>query len=114
MTKQVSKNVKRVSQVLGQPRKAASVAGVAQKGQHVGDHVTNKGSTGYRGEPLFGGASFNSGVALGNEVASKTQCGPGGSRTVMKSGSQGQQGAPRFGDPMPMTKGDLTKLDWKR
>jgi hypothetical protein len=39
-------------------------------------------------------------VALGNSVAASTVCGPGGSRSVMPSGGQGQHG-PVAGKPAP-------------
>jgi hypothetical protein len=40
------------------------------------------------------------GVDLGNKVAARTVCGPGGSREVSKSGSQ-QQWGPVAGTPKP-------------
>ena len=98
----------------GSQRERANKTGVAQLGQRQGDHITEHGSTGYGGVPIFdGGAAYKS--ELGNAKAEATVCGPGGSRTVMRSGSQGTQGAPASGSPMPASnKGDLTRLDWKR
>jgi hypothetical protein len=67
-------------------------AGVGQIGQSQGDHITNKDSTGYRGERLHHDRNFQP-VKFGNEVAlnvGKGGCGTG--RTIYKTGSQGQQG----------------------
>jgi hypothetical protein len=83
-----SKNVVRKPVRTGAGAKAAHKAGVAQLGQHVGDHVTKSGATGYRGEPLYGGAGYNP-VKYGNEVALNVGGGGAGKgRTVYKSGSQ--------------------------
>jgi hypothetical protein len=86
MSRQVSKNVKKTSVRTGQQPKAKVVAGVAQYGQAQGNHVTEQGSTGYGGVSSFGGTGFP--TKHGNTVAVETVCGPGGSRTVHKSGSQ--------------------------
>jgi hypothetical protein len=76
---------------------------VAQLGAHVGDHITNKASTGYRGEPLVRGSGYSPPVGPTDNVAA---CGVGGGRTVMKSGSQGMTGQPDRGMPgLPSTKG---------
>jgi hypothetical protein len=77
--------------------------GVAQLGQHVGDHTTNRpGSSGYRGEPLHQDRSFQP-VKFGNEVAlnvGKGGCGTG--RTLYgQSGSQGTHGSVNPGNPPP-------------
>jgi len=63
---------------------------VSQLGNKVGSH-TRQGDTGYRGEVFHTGKSFQP-TPFGNEIAARTTCGPGGSRTVYASGSQGQQG----------------------
>jgi hypothetical protein len=84
----------------GQQKKRTIPAGVAQIGQRQGNHITERGSTGYGGVDLFAGQGYPS--KLGNRVAVETTCGPGGSREVMKSGSQGLQGAPNPGNPMPV------------
>jgi hypothetical protein len=71
-------------------------AGVSQIGEAVGSHATNKADTGYRGDPVHGSfrpSGSPGGVKLGNEVAAATKAGPGGSREILKSGSQGLQGA---------------------
>ena len=104
-----SRNVKRVDQRLGKGAKAINHAGVAEIGIRVGDHVTEQGSTGWGGVGVFStGPGFNK-APYGNAVAASPQCGPGGSRSVSKPGSQGVHGevdrgnansAPRFGDVM--------------
>jgi hypothetical protein len=66
-----------------------------------GDHVTRGGSSGYRGDPLHSGRSFQP-VKFGNEVAlnvGKGGCGTG--RTIYKTGSQGTQGTTNPGNPRP-------------
>jgi hypothetical protein len=81
---------------------SARPAGVAQIGNSVGDHVTNRaGSTGYRGEKLHNPERNFQPVKLGNEVA--LNVGPGGcgtGRTLYgQSGTQGQYGS--GGPPKP-------------
>jgi hypothetical protein len=83
----------------GAAREHIHPGGVAQLGQKVGDHTRN-GSTGYRGEPLDGPKQPIS-VKLGNEVAKATVAGPGGSRTVMRTGAQGLHGSADPGKPTP-------------
>jgi hypothetical protein len=85
-----------------------------QIGLALGSHVTGdrRRDTGYRGEPLHGGkrpAGGPGGVKLGNELAAKTVCGPGGSRGVMPSGSQGQQGSVA-GSPRPAGRDILSEF----
>jgi hypothetical protein len=99
MARQVARNVVRKPVRTGAARQAAHVPGVAQQGQHVGSHATNKGDTGYKGEPLFKGQGYPS--RLGNEVAATTQCGVGGSRTIAKTGSQGTHGSVNSGQSTP-------------
>jgi hypothetical protein len=78
----------------------------------VGDHVTGKGATGYKGETLYNrSAPTFDPVRYGNAVSATTQCGPGGSRTVYKTGSQGVQGNPNPGNPMA---GGDPLAPWKR
>jgi hypothetical protein len=79
--------------------------GVAQLGQHTGDHTTNRpGSSGYRGEPLHNNRNFNP-VKFGNELAQNVgKGGPGTGRTLYgQSGSQGCHGQPAAGNPRPNT-----------
>ncbi len=95
-----SKNVVRKEVRTGSPRQQGHPGGVAQIGAHVGSHATNKGNTGYRGEPIFKGPANS--VPLGNEVAAKTVCGPGGSRDIYKTGFQQTHGAVVVaGNPAP-------------
>src|SRR6516165_6923076 len=75
----------------GQQKKRTIPAGVAQIGQRQGNHFTHGGSSEYGGVNLFGGQGYPS--KLGNRAAVETNCGPGGSREVMKTGSQGLQGS---------------------
>ena len=75
-------------------------AGTAQIGIMWGDHVTNKGARGYTGERLHNDKAFQP-TKFGNEIAADTQCGPGGSRKVYASGSQGTQGSVNPGNPRP-------------
>ena len=100
------KNVVQKPVKTGAGAMAAHKGGVAQLGQHTGDHTTNRpGSSGYRGEPLFAGRGYNP-TQYGHAIAAKTGCGPGGSREVQKTGSQGQHGAPDRGMPgLPSTRG---------
>jgi hypothetical protein len=85
----------------GAPRQHVQKASVAQLGQMQGDHVTDrKGSTGYTGVGLIGPKHPIS-EPLGNEVAAKTVCGPGGSRTIYKTGFQQTHGQPAQGNPTP-------------
>jgi hypothetical protein len=97
-----SNKVVEVKQNLGQSRRGVTPGYVSQLGNKVGDHYTNApgGSTNYRGEKFHDGRTGIS-VPLGNEVAARTVCGPGGSREVMRSGSQGMQGSPAPGNPPP-------------
>src|SRR6516165_10841870 len=87
--------------------------GVAQLGQHTGDHTTNRpGSSGYRGEPLHNNRSFQP-VPFGNEVAvnvGKGGCGTG--RTLYgQAGSQGTHGATNPGDPRPNPRRDALEQE---
>jgi hypothetical protein len=93
-----SKNVTRPKMRQGAPRQHVHPGGVAQQGQHVGNKAMNQKGTSYRGEPLFAGAGYRS--ELGNAVAARTECRPGGSRTVMKTGSQQVHGPVDPGQPL--------------
>jgi hypothetical protein len=87
-----SKNVVRKPVKTGAGAKAAHLGGVSQLGNKVGDHITNKSGTGYRGDPLFAGPGYNP-SKYGNEVALNVGAGgPGKGRTVMPCGGQGQHG----------------------
>jgi hypothetical protein len=85
-----SNKVVRKGQRLGQRQEKVHVPQTNRMGAKYGDHVTEAkgGDTNYRGEsPLFREKYGN--VKLGNQVSQETSCGPGGSRKVMGSGSQG-------------------------
>jgi hypothetical protein len=84
----------------GAERRHIQKAGVAQLGQMQGSHVTDGGDTGYRGIGLVGPKHPIS-EPLGNEIAARTVCGAGGSREVMKTGSQGVHGNVERGNPKP-------------
>ena len=87
-----------------EPRsRAQNPSAVAQLGEHVGDHVTNRGSTGYRGEPLVRGAGYNTPVGPTNMALQ----GPGaGKNAIMPAGGQGCHGQPAQGaEGLPSTKG---------
>ena len=94
-----SKNLVHKPVRTGAERRHIQKAGVAQLGQMQGSHVTHGGDTGYRGIGLIGPKHPIS-EPLGNEVAAKTVCGPGGSRTIYKTGFQTQTGAANPGQPM--------------
>jgi hypothetical protein len=86
-----SKNVSHRNAPKTEPRpRAINPSGVAQLGALVGDHITHKGSTGYRGEELVRGKGYSGPVGPTDNVAA---CGVGGGRTVSKSGSQGLTGS---------------------
>jgi len=71
----------------GQPYKASSPAAADQLGQAVS----------FKREQVEVGRAYT-GSPLGNELAASVKCGPGGGRTVMKSGSQNQWGPPNRGE----------------
>jgi hypothetical protein len=86
----------------GSGSKGVSPGWAGQKGQMQGNHITNKDSTGYRGEPKFTGQNFQP-TKFGNEVALNVgKGGPGTGRDVHPCGSQGMQGRPEAsGNPSP-------------
>ena len=85
----------------GTGSRSARPAGVAMLGQIQGDHVTNRDSTGYRGEKLHNDRTFQP-VKFGNEVALNVgKGGPGTGRDVHASGSQGVHGGTNPGNPRP-------------
>jgi hypothetical protein len=98
-----SKNVVRPNVRTGTAARAQNPRGVSQIGQNLGNHSTDNGGKKLTKsvEPVRGAAMPGVGaVKLGNQVAAETVCGPGGSRTVMRSGSQAQTG-PVAGSPRP-------------
>jgi hypothetical protein len=68
----------------GAPSNKVNPGGVDQLGQKMAVKTAF--------EPLYVGKGAQ--APLGNAVAASTVCGPGGSRTIMRSGSQAQHGAP--------------------
>jgi hypothetical protein len=89
-----SKNVNRVGVRTGATREGIRERGVSQIGSSLGNHSTASTASGkilrkavepVRGGPMPAGGN----VPLGNQVSAETNCGPGGSRTVMPSGGQG-------------------------
>ena len=92
----------------GTGSRGAHPGGVAQLGQHVGDHTTNRpGSSGYRGEPLHNNRNFNP-TKFGNEVALNVGKGGCGTRRTLygQAGSQGTHGATNPGSPRPNARRD--------
>jgi hypothetical protein len=92
-----------VAQRLGQPRERIRPTGVAQYGQAQGSHVT--GAEGGGGDLNYHGVKAHTGKPglqsrEGNMVAATTVCGPGGSRTIYKTGVQGVHGNANPGKPM--------------
>jgi hypothetical protein len=84
-------------------------AGVSQIVSSMGNRATNQGRTlpgaveKVRGSALPAGLS----VPLGNQVAAQTKAGPGGSRTVLRSGQQGTHGPVNPGLPRPASTGEI-------
>ena len=74
-------------------RASRKLGNVKETISHMGPQVITDGVN------LFGGQGYPS--KLGNRVAVETNCGPGGSREVMKTGSQGVHGSVNPGNPTP-------------
>jgi hypothetical protein len=85
-----SRNVRHSTAPKVEPRPHAhNPATVAQYGALVGNHATHQGkSTPYRGEPDFTRKGYSPHVG----PTSFSNVGPGGGRTIYKTGTQGQQG----------------------
>jgi hypothetical protein len=76
----------------GDPARKVSELAVAGLGSKRGTHATDGGDLGWKSEPFYQGSIPNVGSQpLGNQVAATTKCGPGGSRKVYGSGSQGKR-----------------------
>ena len=89
----------------GSGSKGISPGWVGQKGQLVGNHITDDKNTGYTGEKKLTGKNFDP-VKFGNEVAlnvGKGGCGTG-RNLYGQSGSQGTHGAVVPGNPPPQRK----------
>jgi hypothetical protein len=98
-----SRVVKSVGVRAGPPStQKVNPAGVAQYGYATGDKLRPQGGhTGVNAaERVFQGTAPQ--VPSGNAVAASTVAGPGGSRTIYKSGVQMQHG-PSAGQPLPST-----------
>jgi hypothetical protein len=92
-----SKVVKEVGTRAGQVAKMKNPAAVSQIGSAVGNHLSDgpRSATNYKGDKMVLGDLVRPGQPrMGNEVAFNTQAGPGGSRDVSKTGSQGMHGQP--------------------
>jgi hypothetical protein len=88
-----SNKLKNVKLNLGSPNRIVNPAGASQIGAMMGNHADTVGRTGGNpATPLHGGPAYNPPPRMGNEVAQSTVAGVGGSRTVMRSGSQGTHG----------------------
>jgi hypothetical protein len=74
-----SKNVRHTTAPKSEPRPHASL---------VGNHITNKSSTRYRGEPDYARRGYQNPVGPSSMALS----GPGAGREVLRSGGQGQHG----------------------
>jgi hypothetical protein len=73
--------------------------GVSQIGGSYGNHATGSGKIHRSAVERVEGAPRPISVKMGNEVAKSTMCGPGGSRNIMRSGSQGVHGSVNPGAP---------------
>jgi hypothetical protein len=84
----------------GAARERVIPAGAAQLGQRQGNHITERGSTGYGGVNLLAGTGYPS--ELGNKVALNVgKGGPGTGRKIYSCGSQGVQGEVDRGQSTP-------------
>jgi hypothetical protein len=91
-----------------EPRpRAINPSAVHQIGNLQGDHVTNKGSTGYRGEELVRGQGYSPPVGPTDNVKA---VGVGGGRTVYGCGTQDQHGQPAQGNPEPAGRDILSQF----
>jgi hypothetical protein len=96
-----SKQVRQVGLKLGQPAEGRGIGRVAQIGNKVGNHVTEGGDTGYRGDPMFMKPPAGGAQKLGNEMT--MPYGPKGQgRTLYgKSGTNQQHGPATSNRPAP-------------
>jgi hypothetical protein len=91
-----------------EPRaKAIREQRVGQLGNMMGDHVTNRDSTGYRPGPLYSGKGYNAPYGITDPVKA---VGVGGGRTIYKTGSQCQTGT-NPGNPRPNTQRDALEQE---
>jgi hypothetical protein len=80
---------------------------VAQIGGSYGDHVTNKGETGWRPGSLYGGRGYEPPGMISDPVKA---VGVGGGRTIYHCGSQEQYGT-NPGNPRPNPQRDAFKQE---
>jgi hypothetical protein len=103
-----SKVVRHTTSPKVEPRsRAINPSAVNYLGNHLGDHVTNKGSTGFRPESLVRGAGYNAPVGPKNLMPE----GAGSGRTIYGCGSQGVQGEVNRGSPRPNPRHDATEQE---
>jgi hypothetical protein len=95
----------------GAPAQGKGIGRVAQIGNMVGDHVTNQGSTGYRGDPMLTKPPAGAAQALGN-AKTMDYGAKGQGRTVMSTGTQQMHGAVNPGERKPITGPDPTAAWW--
>jgi hypothetical protein len=91
---------KQVNQRLGSGSHSKNPGRVGQIGIKQGDHTTDDGAHGYRGEPWKIGPSFQP-TQFGNANAAEMANGKGGvgkGRTIYGCGTQGMQGRPDPGN----------------
>ena len=92
-----SKNIMHSRAPKTEPRpRAINPSAVNQLGNLLGDHITNKSSTGYRGENLVRGKGYSGPIGPTDNVKA---VGVGGGRTTYHFGTQDQHGAPAPGNP---------------
>jgi hypothetical protein len=74
----------------GRPSQRVAPGGVSQFGEAVGNHITDRGATNYRGDPVRMGSLPGPGsTQLGNAKALDVgKGGPGAGRVVLRSGGQ--------------------------
>jgi hypothetical protein len=89
---QMSKNV--TGKVHGglQTTRPVNVGGLSQYGTAVGGKIRDGSISGVNSARAVFEAPTTERVPMGNTVAASTVAGPGGSRTVMRSGTQGTHG----------------------
>jgi hypothetical protein len=77
--------------------RGVNVSGVSGLGKMRGNSVTERGPLPFKKEGLYGGPAPIA-VPLGNTKTVDPKPGPGAGRTIHRSGSQNQWGAPRGGE----------------
>jgi hypothetical protein len=96
----------------GRPSDRVSPGGVSQMGSAMGNKATDSGGRPLPNpaSPLYKGNLVRPGQPeMGNTLAAATVCGPGGSRTIDRTGGQGQHG-PVAGSTKPAGKDILNSF----